>query len=161
MHPGSPTKVSAPGCTSAHQSGDAGSLPRCVMNTGLRLELAMDKLGRAAGPRHSPLSVSLGLGSIVVRGSIRRRNIAVAIAAPPVEFYLRDRSRTILQHPYGFPDRIHDALREAEMAFAHNSFSFVDHPCADAVIPPQLCRLLLGQGLLKTQSSEHVGLLCP
>jgi hypothetical protein len=131
------------------------------MDTGLRLELAMDKLRRAAGPRHSPRGVSLGLGSIVVRSSIRRRNIAVAIAAPSVEFYLRDRSRTILQHPYGFPDRIHDALREAEMAFAHNSFSFVDHPCADAVIPPQLCRLLLGQGLLKTQPSEHVGLLCP
>jgi hypothetical protein len=52
-------------------------------------------------------------------------------------------------------------LREAEMAFAHNSFSFVDHHCADAVITPQLCRLLLGQGLLKTQPSEHVGLLCP
>ena len=58
--------------------------------------------------------------SFVVGRLTRQRDIAVAIAAPAVEFYFREWSRTILQHPYGFPDRVHNALSEAEMAFAHN-----------------------------------------
>jgi hypothetical protein len=52
----------------------------------------------------SPFAFAHRLGSVAVRGSIRCRNIAVAIAPPPVELELRGRCGTVFQHPHGFPD---------------------------------------------------------
>ena len=68
-----------------------------------------------------------GVGSIAVRGSIWCRNIAVAIPTPPVELRLCDRRRTIIQHPDSFPDRVHNSLSHAEMAFAHDCLASLSH----------------------------------
>jgi hypothetical protein len=58
--------------------------------------------------------------SLLVRLLIWRWDPAVSIASPPVEFYLRERFGTIFQHSHGFPDRVHNSLGDAEMAFAHD-----------------------------------------
>jgi hypothetical protein len=68
----------------------------------------------------NPFAFTHGLGSVAVRGSIRCGNIAVAIAAPPVEFDLRGRYGTLFQHPHGFPDRVDNPLNRAKRRLDHD-----------------------------------------
>jgi hypothetical protein len=58
----------------------------------------------------SPSAFEHGLGLVAVRGSVRCRNISVAIAAPSVELGLRARCGTVFQHPHGLPDRVYNLL---------------------------------------------------
>ena len=73
---------------------------------------------------HSPSVFAHGLGSVAVRGSVRCRNIGVAIAAPSVELDLRARCGTVFQHPHGFPDRVYNPLNGAKRGLAPDGLAF-------------------------------------